>query len=147
MTNEIIPISPEAYEILQVYLSTQSIPETASRLNINPTLVTQYLQKPEVKRYLDHLYISAGYRNRDKIAETLDKVIEDKLSEMIETGLGSTKDIADLLALAHKFRVDELKLMAEFEKDKTPKAQTNVQINNAYGDGNYGVLLGKLLDN
>lgn len=146
MTNELIPIAPEAYEILQVYLSTQSIPATASQLGINPTLVSQYLNKPEVKRYLDHLYISAGYRNRDKIAETMDSIIEAKLSEMVETGLGSSKDIADLLALSHKFRIDEMKMMMELEKDKTPKNQTNVQINSAYGDGNYGQLLAKLLD-
>ena len=148
-TNEIVPISPESLEILQVYLSTQSIDETARRLDVHPTQVSQYLRKTEVKRYLDHLYLSAGYRNRDKIAEVMDSVIENKLSEMVETGLGSTKDIADLLTLAHKMRMDELKAMTDYEKAKegSVKKQVNVQVNNAspYGETRYGDLLGKLL--
>jgi hypothetical protein len=145
-TNEIVPISPESLEIMQVYLSTQSIAETARRLGIHDTLVSQYLNKPEVKRYLDHVYLSSGYRNRDKIAEVMDSVIETKLSEMVETGLGSTKDIADLLTLAHKMRMDELKAITEYEKAKegsSIKKQTNIQINN--NQPNYSDLLGKLL--
>lgn len=147
-TNEIVPISPESLEIVQVYLSTQSIPETARILGIHDSQVSQYLRKTEVKSYLDHIYLTAGYRNRDKIAEIMDKVIDDKLSEMVETGLNSTKDIADLLALAHKMRMEELKQMTEYEKAKEAKVknQTNVQINTSpYGEGAYGELLGKLL--
>ena len=150
LANEMVPISPESMEIIQVYLSTQSIPETARRLGIHDTQVSQYLRKTEVKNYLDHCYLSAGFRNRDKIAEAMDNIISMKMEEMVETGLGSTKDIADLLALAHKFRVEEIKLMIDHEKatngSTTVKKQTNVQINGSpYGEGNYGELLGKLL--
>jgi len=148
--NELIPISPEALEILQVYLSTQDINATASELGIHPTQVSQYLRKSEVKNYLDHLYLSAGYRNRDKIAEVMDNLIAMKMEEMVETGLGSTKDIADLLTLAHKMRMDELKAMTDLEKvrEGSIKKQTNVQINTGspYGEGQYGALLGKLLE-
>ena len=147
--NEMVPISPESMEIVQVYLSTQSIPETAYRLGIHETQVSQYLRKTEVKNYLDHCYLTAGYRNRDKLAEVMDKIIEDKLSEMMETGLGSTKDISELLQMAHKMRMDEIKAMNDAEKARsgdTIKRQTNVQINaSPYGEGNYGELLGKLL--
>jgi hypothetical protein len=76
----------------------------------------------------------------------MDSVIETKLSEMVETGLGSTKDIADLLTLAHKMRMDELKAITEYEKAKegsSIKKQTNIQINN--NQPNYSDLLGKLL--
>lgn len=147
MANELVPISPEALEIVKTYVRTQSIAETASLLGVPDFQVSQYLRKPEVKRYLDHLYLSAGYRNRDKIAEVMDDLISQKLSEMIETGLGSTKDITDILALAHKMRMDEIKAMTEYEKAKeggVVKKQTNVQINNP--DSNYVDLLGKLLN-
>jgi predicted transcriptional regulator len=143
-TSDLVPISPESLEIVQVYLSTQSIPETAHRLGIAEFQVSQYLRKPEVKNYIDHIYLTAGYRNRDKIARTLDDLIDQKLSEMIETGLGSNKDIADLLTLAHKMRTDEMKLMIDHEKAKEIKKQTNVQINDTSGS-NYSELLGKLL--
>jgi len=81
----------------------------------------------------------------------MDNLIAMKLEEMVETGLGSTKDIADLLQMQHKMRMDELKAMADLEKARegTIRKQTNVQINTTgpspYGEGNYGELLGKLL--
>jgi predicted transcriptional regulator len=147
--NEIIPIKPEELEIAQTYLQTQSVSETAHMLGIDDSQVSQYLRKPEVKNYLDTVYLSAGYRNRFKIAEAMDDLIEKKLSEMVESGMGSTKDIADLLALAHKMRMEEIKSMTEHEKAKnsTPKVQTNVQINESpFGSGNYGKLLERLLE-
>jgi predicted transcriptional regulator len=147
--NEIIPIKPEELEIAQTYLQTQSVSETAHMLGIDDSQVSQYLRKPEVKNYLDTVYLSAGYRNRFKIADAMDDLIEKKLSEMVESGMGSTKDIADLLALAHKMRMEEIKSMTEHEKAKnnTPKVQTNVQINESpFGSGNYGKLLERLLE-
>jgi len=57
--NELVPISPEALEILNVYLKTQDINTTARELDIHPTQVSQYLRKAEVKNYLDHVYLSA----------------------------------------------------------------------------------------
>lgn len=146
--NEIIPISPESLEIVQTYLKCGSIEDTASILGIHGAQVSQYLARPEVKRYLDHLYLEAGYRNRDKIAIALDTLIEKKLGELAEADLGSSKDIADLLQLAHKMRMEELKAMADYEKAQNsgPKVQTNVQINESpFGSGNYGILLDKLL--
>ena len=57
--------------------------------------------------------------------------------------------MADLLMMAHKMRMDEIKAMAELEKAKTAnvKNQTNVQINGEmpFGQGNYGKLMEKLL--
>jgi hypothetical protein len=80
----------------------------------------------------------------------MDKIIEDKLSEMMETGLASTKDISELLMMQHKMRMDEIKAMTDIEKvrEGNIKKQTNVQINTGgspYGEGNYGALLGQLL--
>jgi predicted transcriptional regulator len=148
--NELVPISPEALEILNVYLQTQDINATARELDIHPTQVSQYLRKSEVKNYLDHVYLSAGYRNRDKLALAFDDLIEKKLEEMMETGLGSTKDISELLMMQHKIRMEELKAMADIEKirEGSIRKQTNVQINTGgspYGEGQYGALLGQLL--
>ena len=148
--NEIVPIQPEELEIAQTYLKTQSVSETAMMLNIDDTQVTQYLNRPGVKQYIDTVYLSAGYRNRFKIAETLDALIERKLSEMAEADVSSAKDIADLLALAHKMRMEEMTKMIDLEKAKNaaPKVQTNIQLNESpFGSGNYGKLLETLLTN
>ena len=57
--------------------------------------------------------------------------------------------MADLLQLAHKMRMDEMKAQTELEKAKagTVKNQVNIQDNSGipFGQGNYGNLLKKLL--
>ena len=77
--HELIPISPECLEIAQTYLKSQSIQETARLLKIDEIFVSQYLRKPEVKSYLDHVYITSGYRNRDKLATILEDILDKKL--------------------------------------------------------------------
>ena len=62
----------------------------------------------------------------------------------------SSKDLADLLQMAHKMRMDEIKAQADLAKTESNniKNQTNVQINEAvpFGQGNYGKLMEKLLN-
>lgn len=148
--HEIIPISPEGYEIAQIYLKTQSIETTAKELKLSPLQVQQYLEKPEVKNFVNDIYLNSGYRNRFKIAELMDQIIEKKLQELEEAEIGSSKDILEILTLAHKMRMDEISAQAKLEaaKAQSVKQQTNIQINGTapYGDQNYAKLLDKLLD-
>lgn len=146
--NHIVPISPEGYEIATTYLQTQSIEETASKLGIDTIQVTQFLEKAEVKNYINEMYISSGFRSRFKLAEVMDSLINKKLEELNEAEIGSSKDILEILQFAHKMRIDEINAMAKLESSRkeSPKQQTNIQINaNPYGDSNYGKLLDSLL--
>jgi hypothetical protein len=146
MPNDIIPINPEHIEVAQLYLQGRTVDQIALELETSAIQVTQTLATREVKKYIDHMYLEAGYRNRNRIADALDKIIDKKLEEIAEAEVGSTKDIADLLALAHKMRMDELKAQAEHNKIEAPKQQTNIQINESpFGAQNYGNLLEKLL--
>jgi DNA-binding Lrp family transcriptional regulator len=136
-------ISPEGLEVANEYLTTGSIRETAKSLCVSEEAVSRALQKAEVKRYIDAVYLDTGYRNRFKLAALLDEVIESKLEEARESEMFTSKDLVDLISLAHKMRTDELK----HEKD-TITHQTNVQLNEApFGGGNYGKLMEKLLGN
>ena len=76
-------------------------------------------------------------------------LIEKKLEEADETEIYTTKDMADLLQMAHKMRIEELKAQTEMEKAKaqTIKTQVNIQDNSGlpFGQGNYGKLLEKLI--
>ena len=76
-------------------------------------------------------------------------MIDKKLEEADETEIYTNKDMADLLALAHKMRMEEMKAQTELEKAKasTIKNQVNIQDNSGipFGQGNYGNLLKKLL--
>jgi len=141
-------IAPEALAVAEKYLASMNIQETARALQISEEEVTSYLSKREVKRYVDTVFLDVGYRNRFKLAATLDGIIDQKLEELDESEMGSNKDIADLLALAHKMRMDEIKAQTELVKAEQSqvKTQTNVQINETpFGTGNYGELMQKLL--
>jgi phage terminase small subunit len=111
--------------------------------------VSEMLNKREIKAYIDQVYLDTGYRNRFKLANSLDDLIERKLEEAEESQIYTNKDLADLYVMAHKMRVDEMKAMTELEKAKASniKNQTNVQINSElpFGQGNYGKLMEKLL--
>ena len=142
-------ISPEGLEIANTYLKTTSVRETALKLKVTEDSVSKYLNQREVKKYVDTVFLDLGYRNRFKLAATLDEIIERKLEELDEAEMTSNKDIADLLQLAHKMRMDEMKAVADQTKAEsaTVKNQTNVQINDnsTFGEGNYGELMKKLL--
>ena len=142
-------ISPEGLEIANSYLKHGSIPAAAKELRVTEDTVSEALNKREIRQYIDTVYLDTGYRNRFKLSETLDLLIEKKLEEADETEIYSNKDMADLLALAHKMRMDEMKAQTELEKAKagTIKNQVNIQDNSGvpFGQGNYGELLKKLL--
>jgi len=144
---ELVKIDPEALEVANTYLQTNDMRETASRLGVPLDQIEGILSTRVVKKYVDTVFLEVGYNNRHKLQAAMDEIIDKKLEELEETELGSTKDIAELLAMKHKMRMDELKLLNEIHKAeiaKEARAETkNVQINN-YGE-NYASLLDKLL--
>ena len=150
MAKEITTISPEGVEIANSYLQYGNIREVCNYLGVPEDKVVSILNKREVKQYIDTVYLDMGYRNRNNLASVMDDIIASKLEEATETGIYSKKDLADLLQMAHKMRMDKIKAQAELEKASSSsiKNQTNVQINEAipFGQGNYGKLMEKLLD-
>ena len=142
-------MSPEGLEIANSYLEHGSIPAVASKLRVSQHEVTDILNKREIKQYIDTVFLDTGYRNRFKLSETLDMLIEKKLEESEETQMYTNKDMADLIQLAHKMRMEEIKAQTEMEKAKamTVKTQVNIQDNSGlpFGQGNYGELIKKLM--
>ena len=114
MKNDIaIKMSPEGLEIANAYLELGSIPAVCVRLKIDENQVQEYLGKREIKAYIDQVYLDTGYRNRFKLANALDDIIDRKMEEAEESQIYSNKDLADLLQMAHKMRMDEIKAMEE----------------------------------
>jgi len=149
MAKELTTISPEGLEVANSYLQFGNITGVTQYLGVPENKVVELLNKREVKKYIDTVYLDMGYRNKNNIASVLDEMIENKLEEAKETGIYSSKDLADLLQMAHKMRMDEIKAQAELEKlnQTSVRSQTNVQINEGvpFGQGNYGKLMEKLL--
>ena len=149
MGKEITAISPEGLEVANSYLQFGNIKAVSDELRIPEDKIATLLNKRDVKKYIDTVYLDMGYRNRNNIAGVLDEMIASKLEEAQESGVYSSKDLADLLTMAHKLRMDEMKAQADLAKAEAtgPKNQTNVQINGEvpFGQGNYGKLMEKLL--
>jgi len=151
MSKEITTISPEGLEVANSYLTMGNIRGVCEVLSVSENKVVDILNRREVKKYIDTVYLDMGYRNKNNIASLLDEMINSKLEEAQESGVYSSKDLADLLQMAHKMRMDEIKAQTELDKVSNSgiKNQTNVQINDGipFGQGNYGKLMDKLLNN
>ena len=151
MSKEVTTISPEGLEVANCYLQYGNINAVVQFMGVSEDKVVSILNKREIKKYIDTVYLDLGYRNKNNIASLLDEMIESKLEEAKETGVYSSKDLADLLQMAHKMRMEEIKAQAEIVKAEgtSIRNQTNVQINDAslpFGQGNYGKLMDKLLN-
>lgn len=150
MAKELTTISPEGLDIANCYLQYGNIRAVSEYLQVPESNIAEILNKREVKKYIDTIYLDMGYRNKNNIGSLLDEMIASKLEEAQESGVYSSKDLADLLQMAHKMRMDEIKAQADLLKAESGnvKNQTNVQINEAvpFGQGNYGKLMEKLLN-
>ena len=150
MAKELTTISPEGLEVANSYLQFGNIRGVCDHLQVAENKVVEILNKREVKKYIDTVYLDIGYRNKNNIGSVLDEMIASKLEEAQESGIYSSKDLADLLQMAHTMRMDEIKAQADLAKTESNniKNQTNVQINEAvpFGQGNYGKLMEKLLN-
>ncbi len=145
---ETLEISPEALEVANAYLQCQDINKTADDLDIPRSLVTQILARREVKAYVDYVFANIGFNNRFKIRAAMDALIKQKFQELEESGMGSSKDIAELLALSHKMTMDERAIEVKLEqlRQANIKNQVNVQINEGISDGSkYSQLIRSLL--
>jgi hypothetical protein len=77
----------------------------------------------------------------------MDALIQRKFQELEEAEIGSSKDIADLLALSHKMSMDILDRQIQLEKLKEAniKSQVNVQVNEFGNGSKYNTLLEKIM--
>ena len=146
---EVLSISPEALEVANCYLQSQNIEAIAAELNISTDIITSILARKEVRAYINQVFFDTGFNNRFKMRAAMDAVLKKKFQEMEESQMGSTKDIAELLALSHKMSMELMDKEIQLEKIRAgnsgPKNQVNVQINEG-GDGTkYGALISKLL--
>lgn len=132
-----IALTPEALDIANAYLTYGSAKDTAEQLGLPEYQVVQLLERKDVKDYITGVYLDRGYRNKHKLGEVLDRMIDAKLADAEESGIYTSKDLLELLQFAHKMRMDEL-------KNDTTGPTVNIA---NFGQGNYGQLMERLLTN
>lgn len=150
---EAIIIAPENLEIANCYLQLQDIRAVSEELGVEISEVKNVLDRREVKAYVDNVFMDVGFNNRFKMRSALDAVIKKKFQDMEEAGVGSSKDISELLALSHKMAMEYMDKQIQLEKlrqgheAQAVKNQVNVQINDSgLGGSKYGELITKLLE-
>ena len=146
---ETVKISPEALEVANCYLQLQDVKQVAHELDLDAETVANYLQRREVKSYIDSVFFDSGYNNRFLMRRAMDALIRQKFQELEESGVGSSKDIAELLAMSHKMSMDLLDREIQLEKIRSgpqgPQKQVNVQINEGLDGSKYSQLVQKLI--
>jgi len=121
-TLESPPLDPVLLAVANDYLSGKSIDEIAGDYGISTDRVTSVLEKREVKAYVDSVFATQGYLNRVKRMQIINAVIDQKMTEALETGIYSKKDL-----------LDWMKHLNEVEATVKPKERgpaVAVQINN-----------------
>lgn len=116
------PLDPVILAIANDYLAGHSISEIADDYGITQDRVTAVLEKREVKAYVDGVFATQGYLNRVKRMQIINAVIDQKMTEALETGIYSKKDL-----------LDWMKHLNEVEASVKPKERgpaVAVQINN-----------------
>lgn len=136
-------IAPEGLAIAEAYLTNRhDIIATAEALNLPVQQVEKLLAKKETQRYIDKVFNESGFRNRHRMGQVWDEIIAQKLEELDDSGMGSSKDIVEIMEKAHKFSMEQMKMQMELVKlEQGPTPQTAIQVNN-----NYNTLLSKIID-
>ncbi len=145
---EYIAISPEALQVANAYLQNPDLTKVAENLDVPKELVSDILDRKEVRAYINNVFFSLGFNNRFQMRDLMDTIIKKKLQEMDESDTGSTKDITEILALSHKMTIELLDKEIALEKIRSAnqlKNQVNVQINDNAGGSKYSSLIEQLI--
>lgn len=127
-------IDPQHLLVANELLAGNSIEKISKTYGISQDRVAAIVERSDTKRYIDTVVMNQGYLNRSKRVHLINRVIDAKLEEALETEIYSKKDL-----------LDWIKLLNEIDKDNKPKvATTAVQVNQT---NNYTTLMQDLFDN
>lgn len=116
-------IDPVHLSVANDYLEGMDIIAISKEYDVDADVITAIIEKPEVQKYIDNVYLSQGFLNRNKRLEVINKVIIQKIEDAEITGELSKKDL-----------LDWMKLLMDMEKNIKPSPAKGpavaVQINN-----------------
>ena len=130
-------LTPEVLDVTQIYINSEfDLRKTCELTGMDTQEVTEIINHPQSKAYINEVWGDTGYRNRARLGSLLDRMIESKIEEAEETEQYTEADLLELLKFSHKMKMDEAKLEA-------PGTQVNIA---NFGDSNYSSLVNKLLN-
>lgn len=131
-------LTPEVMDITQIYIQEGfDLQKTADRTGLPLNEITETVGHPQAKAYINEVFLDTGYRNRARLGNLLDRMIESKIEEAEESEQWTEADLLELLKFSHKMKMDEAKL-------ESPNTQVNIA---SFGEGsNYAGLVQRLLN-
>jgi len=115
-------LDPLILAVANEYLAGKTIGEIADEFQITMDRVAAICEKSDVKAYINSVYLSQGYLNRTRRLHLIERVIEAKIQDALESGVYSKRDLLDWLKMLH-----DMEALAR-PKEKGPAVA--VQINN-----------------
>lgn len=109
-------LDPVLLRVANDHLAGDDVVTIAARYGVTPDRITNALDKPDVKRYIDKVFETQGYMNRHKRMQIINRAIDSKVQEAMDSEVWGKKDILDWVKLVN-------------EMDKTTNKSTNVQVN------------------
>lgn len=104
-------IAPEYVEVADCYISCRlDVREAAALLNVTPEYVSGIINMPSVNNYINTIENSRGLRNSRTFFEEMEEIIAQKKRDMLDSELGSSADILELMQAMHKMKMEEEKL-------------------------------------
>ena len=116
-------LDPVILALANEHLAGKDYEELSREFGVNKDVVTQILNKKEVKSYIDTVFLNQGYLNRQKLSNLINQVVEAKVVDALESGEWSKKDLLDWLKFVQTISVETQ------GKEKGPQVQVNVQNN------------------
>tara|TARA_B100000424_G_C22942376_1_gene501438 strand:- start:2103 stop:2558 length:456 start_codon:yes stop_codon:yes gene_type:complete len=115
-------LDPVLLAIANDYLAGEGVDKIAEEYGVSQDRVAAVLDKDEVRKYIDNVYVTQGYLNRVRRMKLVNQVIEQKVQDALESGVWSKRDLLDWMK--------HLNELEETAKPKKASPQVAVQINN-----------------
>jgi RecG-like helicase len=115
-------LDPVLLSIANDYLEGRDVSQIAEDYGVSEDRVAAVLDKDDVKKYIDNVYVTQGYLNRIRRMKLVNQVIEQKVQDALESGVWSKRDLLDWMK--------HLNDLEETAKPKKQSPQVAIQVNN-----------------
>ncbi len=115
-------LDPVLLSIANDYLDGRDVAQIAEDYGVSEDRVAAVLDKDDVKKYIDNVYVTQGYLNRIRRMKLVNQVIEQKVQDALESGVWSKRDLLDWMK--------HLNDLEETAKPKKQSPQVAIQVNN-----------------
>ena len=88
-------LDPVLLAIANDYLDGRDLDKISEEYGVTQDRVAAVLEKDDVKKYIDNVYVTQGYLNRVRRMKLVNQVIEQKVQDALESGVWSNRDLLD----------------------------------------------------